>query len=94
MSDLEDATLPPSWDALAEPGSRDLRLVAEAPQIDAGVDLPNSNDSFALVARPDMGAFEAGQPLPHYGPRPWVRSLVFADGCESGDTSAWNAGHQ
>jgi hypothetical protein len=31
--------------------------------------LPNVNDGFR-GAGADIGAFEAGQPLPHYGPRP------------------------
>jgi hypothetical protein len=37
--------------------------------IDAGAILPNVNDGF-LGAAPDLGAYEYGQPLPHYGPRP------------------------
>ena len=36
--------------------------------IDRGVVLPNINDGFAGKA-PDLGALEAGQPLPIYGPR-------------------------
>jgi hypothetical protein len=34
-----------------------------------GHKLPNINDDFR-GAGPDMGAYEAGDPLPHYGPRP------------------------
>ena len=94
MDDLIDASLPPSWDTAVAPGSRDLRLVAGAPQIDAGTSLPNLNDSFVMLGQPDMGAFESGQPLPHYGPRPWLRGVIFADGFESGDTSAWSATRQ
>jgi len=66
---LADAALPAAWDQPAEPGSRDLRLVAGTPEIDAGADLANLNDAFALSGPPDMGAFEYGQPLPPYGPR-------------------------
>ena len=36
--------------------------------VDAGQVLPNINDGFSGNA-PDLGAFEVGQPLPHYGPR-------------------------
>jgi hypothetical protein len=91
MDDLEVAGLPPTWNSVAAPGSRDLRLVAGALEIDAGADLSNLNDPFAVVGQPDMGAFESGQSLPHYGPRPWLRGVLFADGFESGDTSAWSA---
>ncbi len=66
---LVSAALPASWDTAAEPGSRDLRLVAGAPEIDAGAALPNLNDSFVSDGHPDAGAFEYSQPLPEYGPR-------------------------
>jgi hypothetical protein len=33
------------------------------------VAIPNVNDGFTGKA-PDLGALEAGQPLPQYGPRP------------------------
>lgn len=46
----------------------DFRLRPGAAAIDRGVVLPNINDGFALKA-PDLGALEAGQPLPIYGPR-------------------------
>jgi hypothetical protein len=39
--------------------------------VDAGAMLPNVNDGFAGSA-PDLGAYELGQPLPAYGPRPVV----------------------
>ena len=47
----------------------DLRLGAGSPAIDKGEVLPNINDGFHGAA-PDIGAFELGAPLPHYGPRP------------------------
>lgn len=47
----------------------DLRLRADSPAVDAGVILRNVNDSYAGKA-PDLGAYEAGQDLPRYGPRP------------------------
>ena len=88
FSDLVNAALPPAWDQEATPGTRDLRLLAGAPAIDSGADLANLNDGFAINGAPDMGAFELGQPLPHYGPRPL---LLFSDGFESGDTSEWSS---
>ena len=52
----------PEWevpDLRPRPGSR---------VIDAGMPIPNINDDF-LGNAPDCGAYEAGQALPHYGPR-------------------------
>ncbi len=47
----------------------DLRLAEGSEAVDAGTPLPGFNDGFAGKA-PDLGAYELGQPLPHYGPRP------------------------
>jgi hypothetical protein len=47
----------------------DVRLKPGSAAIDRGVALPNVTDDFAAKA-PDLGAVEAGQPLPIYGPRP------------------------
>ena len=46
----------------------DFRLKPTSPAVDAGVELPNITDGFTGKA-PDLGAYEVGQPLPHYGPR-------------------------
>jgi hypothetical protein len=46
----------------------DLRLREGAVAIDAGVILPNITDAYRGSA-PDLGAYEYGAPLPHYGPR-------------------------
>ncbi|MES2572713.1 MAG: hypothetical protein V4710_22005, partial [Verrucomicrobiota bacterium] len=46
----------------------DLRLRPESRSIDAGIRLPMINDDFSGHA-PDMGSYEAGKPLPVYGPR-------------------------
>jgi hypothetical protein len=89
FSDLIDATLPADWDQPAAPGSRDLRLVAGAPAINSGVDLPNLNNPFTLDGSPDMGAFELGEPLPRYGPDPGP-NVIFDDDFESGNISAWS----
>jgi hypothetical protein len=87
FGDLMNATLPSAWDQPAIPGSRDLRLVAGAPEINAGEALLNFNDGFVVNGLPDMGAIEFGQPLLHYGPR----SIIFSDGFESGSTGAWSS---
>jgi len=47
----------------------DLRPAPGSGVVDRGVVLPNINDGFAGKA-PDVGAYEVGQPMPHYGPRP------------------------
>jgi hypothetical protein len=48
--------------------SLDFRLRPGSPAIDAGVALPTINDDFTGKA-PDIGAYEEGKPIPHYGPR-------------------------
>lgn len=55
--------------AIVEPARNDLRLKAGSSAIDAGESLPNFSDGFAGAA-PDLGAYELGSELPHYGPRP------------------------
>lgn len=47
----------------------DARLAPRSPLIDRGEPLPGINDGYAGRA-PDLGAIEAGETLPHYGPRP------------------------
>jgi hypothetical protein len=47
----------------------DLRLASGSAPVDAGVVIPNVNDGFKGKA-PDIGAYELGDPLPVYGPRP------------------------
>jgi len=47
----------------------DLRLNAGSAAIDAGEILPGFNDGFTGKA-PDLGAYELGSEMPHYGPRP------------------------
>jgi len=46
----------------------DLRLSEESKAVDAGARLFNINDGFKGEA-PDLGAYEFGSELPHYGPR-------------------------
>lgn len=47
----------------------DFHLMPGSPAIDRGTALPNVTEGFTGSA-PDLGAIEAGQPAPHYGPRP------------------------
>ncbi len=56
-----------------------LSLKPTCNAVDAGIALSNINDGFNGNA-PDLGAFETGQPLPHYGPRPLLPDLIFKDG--------------
>lgn len=52
----------------ASPEACDMRLAEKSGAIDKGVVLPNFNDGYKGAA-PDLGAFEFGAELPHYGPR-------------------------
>ena len=54
---------------LYKPADFDFQLRPGSVAVDAGVRLPNINDNFTGRA-PDLGAYEVGQPEPHYGPRP------------------------
>ncbi len=54
---------------LYRPSDYDLRLRKGSKAIDAGVVLPNIDDGYTGRA-PDLGAYEYGMPVPHYGPRP------------------------
>jgi hypothetical protein len=51
-------TIPPQW----------MTLRSSCAAVDAGISIPNLSDTFTGVA-PDLGAYERGQPNPHYGPR-------------------------
>ena len=53
---------------LYKPADFNFELRPGSVAVDAGVRLPNVNDGFTGKA-PDLGAYEVGQPLPHYGPR-------------------------
>ncbi len=54
---------------LYRPTDFDFRLRAGSTAVDAGVRLGNINDD-ATGSGPDLGAYEVGRPVPHYGPRP------------------------
>jgi hypothetical protein len=53
---------------LYRPADFDFTLREGSAAIDAGVRLPGINGDFTGRA-PDLGAYEFGQPIPHYGPR-------------------------
>lgn len=53
----------------------DFRLKATGNAVDAGVPIPTVNEGFAGKA-PDLGALEAGQPEPKWGPR-WLNYTPF-----------------
>ena len=53
---------------LASPDVVDLRLKPRSRAVDAGTVLPGLTDGFTGRA-PDLGAYEQGAELPHYGPR-------------------------
>jgi len=54
---------------LYSPSDFDFRLRPGSAAVDAGTRLANINDQFTGKA-PDLGAYETGLALPHYGPRP------------------------
>jgi Right handed beta helix region len=72
FADLNNATLPSSWDVAVAPETRDLKLKPGSAAINRGTALANFNDGFVTDGNPDMGAFEAGQTAPVYGPRSTV----------------------
>jgi hypothetical protein len=54
---------------LASPDDVDLRPQPRSRAVDGGTVLPGLTDGFTGRA-PDLGAYEVGAELPHYGPRP------------------------
>ena len=60
---------PASPPKLCNPADFDFRLRSGSAAVDAGARLPDINDDFT-GRTPDLGAYEAGFPVPHYGPRP------------------------
>jgi hypothetical protein len=63
-------TMQPEDETQPSPISRnDLRLKSGTTAVDAGEVLPGLNDGYVGQA-PDLGAYELGSELPHYGPRP------------------------
>src|SRR4029453_9083242 len=61
---------PPGPDprTLYKPADFDFQLRPGSAPVDAGVRLPGVNDDFTGRG-PDLGAYEVGRSVPHYGPR-------------------------
>ncbi len=53
---------------LHDANDSDFRLRAGSKAVDAGMVLPNVNDGYRGRS-PDLGAYEYGEAIPHYGPR-------------------------
>ncbi|WP_103069678.1 immunoglobulin-like domain-containing protein [Aquimarina sediminis] len=66
---IANVSLPTSYENGVVLGSYDFSLSSSSPLIDKGENIPNINDNFVTDGSPDIGAYEFGQPLPHYGPR-------------------------
>ena len=62
-------TAPNHSDTQFKTRNNDLRLKAKNRAIDSGIVIKNINDGYRGKS-PDLGAYELGLPLPHYGPRP------------------------
>ena len=69
FSDLQNVPKPPG-EAKTHTNLNfgDARLKPTSKAVDAGLVIPNINDGFAGKA-PDLGPYEIGAPIPHYGPR-------------------------
>jgi cysteine-rich repeat protein len=74
----------PASGPFPERAAADLRLAAAGAAVDRGVAIPNVNDGFGGSA-PDLGAYEAGAPVPVYGPRPVGATPVCGNGVREGD---------
>jgi hypothetical protein len=68
MSVFAAAVTFPASGPFPELTNDDLRIADGSAAVDQGTPLANVNDGFAGTA-PDLGAYEAGSLLPHYGPR-------------------------
>jgi len=68
--DVFQKVTPPGADprTLYKPADFDFQLRPGSVAVDAGTRLPGVNDDFTGRA-PDLGAYEVGRPVPHYGPR-------------------------
>jgi len=63
---------------LYNPEDFDFQLKPGSAAVDAGEELPTITDGFTGKA-PDLGAYELGEPVPHYGPRSSPPGSVAAD---------------
>ena len=63
-------------------------LNAACNAVNAGIPLVNINDGFTGAA-PDLGAYEVGNPLPHYGVRPFC-AQVFTNTWQGSNGAFWH----
>ena len=75
--DLTAPVLPGAYETPVARDGYDLRLRAGAPEIDAGMPLPNLNDPWVSDGQPDIGAYEFPSDLPRYGPRVGPEPITF-----------------
>jgi hypothetical protein len=68
---FEKVTMPDRTDPqrVYDPSGFNFELRPGSAAVDAGIVLPNINDGYTGRA-PDLGAYESGKHVPHYGPRP------------------------
>jgi hypothetical protein len=76
---------------LYHPEDFNFQLQPGSPAVDAGVELPTITDGFTGKA-PDLGAYELGAPLPHYGPRRSASAIAQTEenGVERLRTVVWS----
>lgn len=67
--DIFQKAAPPRKGETYDPADYDLRLKPWAKGVDAGVEIEQVTDGYAGSA-PDLGCYELGKKMPHYGPRP------------------------
>lgn len=68
MSIFSETVAFPSNGPFPEHPIPDLRIHSQSAAVDSGEIIPNVNENYSGTA-PDLGAYEAGSILPHYGPR-------------------------
>ncbi len=74
--DFERIEAQPDAETVIRPDSWSVMLRSASAAVDAGEVVPNISDRYE-GARPDIGAWETGQPVPHYGPDPRVQPVDF-----------------
>ena len=67
-ADLENVLVPLNFATAYDPINFKFLPIAGAPQIDEGTQIDHLNKNFVIDGAPDIGALEAGMPLPVYGP--------------------------
>ncbi|MHC4874294.1 MAG: right-handed parallel beta-helix repeat-containing protein, partial [Planctomycetota bacterium] len=68
----------PAKETVHLPGSVNCALAEGSVAVDAGEVLPNINDNFTGKG-PDLGVYEIGKPIPHYGPSPEIFKIDYKE---------------